>query len=187
MAGWGSSFHDSRTVSADEKKDTPTSGDSYNGPIGELRVGVRISPVSIADVSYLYSFRDSVFSNYVTFHRIGLSYEQRIADRVEVKLQTGYSHLTYAQAPRGILYNPQHTHVAEITTGYERVDGVLEAGLNVSVDIARYLAFELSYKASWLNDLVNESGNFGIRYSDGSVDQVGFTRHIAMGTVVVRY
>jgi hypothetical protein len=174
-------------VSPDEKKDTPTSGDSYNGPIGELRLGVRISPVSIADVAYLYSFRDSVFSNYVTFHRIGLSYEQRIAERVEVKLLTAYSYLTYAQAPRGILYNPNQGHVAEITTGYERVDGVLDAGLSVSVDIARYLAFEFTYKVSWLNDLVNEGGNFGIRYSDGSVDYVGFTRHVAMGTVVVRY
>lgn len=186
LAGWGLSLHDSRQLSAEEQETTPDAAGSYSGPIAEVRLGLRFDPTSIAQLGYTYSFRDSVFSNYAVYHRLSLNGQKRLFGRLDLIGDLSYSYISYAQLPRSYLYNTTQPNLEGLTTGYERVDGMLAFQLSANLDIARYLAAEVSYRLEVLNNGLSGS-DFGIEFADGYVDTIGYTRHIVMASLILRY
>ncbi len=200
LVGWGHSFHEGRSLTALERGEeqaglaTLRANDSYNGPLAEASVGFRFDPTTLVQLAYTYSFRDSLFANYVRFHRIGLSGDKRIAGRVDLSLGVAYSHLIHGQVSAETLGTgagdiPDIDRARGMSTK-DRIDALLEGTLKASVDINRFLAFELAYRMTLLNEMINEGGNFYFSWYRAGVEQrdyVGFSRHWVFGSLVVRY
>ena len=192
LVGWGHSFHAERTVDPQETAETPDANQSFNSVIGEARLSLRFSPNTILQGGYVRDFRDSLFSNFVSYHKFYGNFQQRIASRVDVELDVAYLYLTYAQLPRSYLYNAQSDAVTGLLgAGWDRTDILLVGQMKTTVDITRALGLELLYRMELNNEPFNSDAKFGVRRTeaDGTTieDYLAYNRHFILGSLVVRY
>ncbi len=197
MVGYGNSFHEKHTVAAGATTN-PNENDSFNMAVGEARLSYKFSPNTIVQGGYRYDFADSLFSNYTEYHKINLNFLQRIAGRVDLEFDIGYLYRIYAQLPKAYFEESVDpagsTTLWGLLTGYDRVDMVLRAKFQASVDITRFLAFEAFYEMELNNDpLQPRDSIFGSCLDAacgspaGAVDYVGYKRHIVFANLVLRY
>jgi len=192
MVGWGNSFHDdfvqSDTAENDPNQDfyTPDADSSYNGPIADARVSLKLSPTTIVQGGYSYDFNDSLFTNYVAFHEVYGNFQQRIAQRVDFELDVAYQYLMYSQLPAAYVgADPAVTGIMQ--SGFDRRDQVLKTRATVKVDITRTLAFQALYGIEMNNTLPGaETTAFTLKKGDVQ-DLMAYTRHFVEGSLILRY
>jgi hypothetical protein len=197
LLGYGNSFHEKHKVAADATIN-PNENDSFNMPVGEVRLSFKFSPNTIVQGGYRYDFADSLFSNYTEYHRVNLNFLQRIAGRVDLEADVAFMYRIYAQLPKA--YFQEATDVDAqaslygLTTGYERNDMVLLAKLKATVDITRFLAFEAVYELELNNDPLRDRADIFGACLDANCDKpgvtydyVGYKRHVVFANLVLRY
>lgn len=190
LIGYGNSFHKER---ADETN--AGANDSFNMLIGELRLSLQFNPDSVLQGGYRYDFRDSLFVNFTSYHKLYLNYQQRIAKRLELELDVGYFFLKYSALPRAYLENESSvTGLIGISEAdWARKDQWLVGSIRGTVDITRWLAFEVMYRLELINDPLNSSQRFGscLDYACDDVksgrDYTGYTRHYLLANLIFRY
>jgi hypothetical protein len=197
LLGYGNSFHDKHQVAANATTN-PNENDSFNMPVGEARLSFKFSPNTILQGGYRYDFADSIFSNYTEYHRVNLNLLQRIAGRVDLEVDVAYMYRIYAQLPKAYFQEATDSAVKaslfDVLPGYDRTDMILLAKVKATVDITRFLAFEAVYEMELNNDpLQSRTAIFRSCLDDdcgepgGTVDYVGYKRHVVFANLVLRY
>jgi len=200
LIGYGNSFHETR-----DDETNVAANDSFNMLIGELRITFQFNKNSVLQGGYRYDFRDSLFANYATYHKVYLNYQQRIAKRLQLELDVGYFHVGFAQVPNDYLHGDKfvtglmgvtgnNPNLAEGEDDWVRKDHWVIGQIKGSVDVTRWLAFELAYRMELINEpLLDASRRFGacLEYvcdnQKSGKDYIGYQRHSFFGTFVIRY
>jgi hypothetical protein len=83
LAGYGNGYYDE--------------GENFSGAIGRGEVGYEIGPTSRFRLGYERDFVDSSFSNYASFHRGFLRYNQQFSGFFNVRLEGGLKYYEFAE------------------------------------------------------------------------------------------
>ena len=105
---------------------------------------------------------------------------------MDIIVDLAYYYMMYSQIPSEYLYKAGTEVSGLLGAGWDRTDMIMVGQLTAKVDITRFLALELSYRLEITNDLFNEDAKFGVQVGN-AVDYFAYTRHLVMGTVVLRY
>jgi hypothetical protein len=197
LLGYGNSFHDDHQVAAGTPLN-PNENDDFNMLIGEARVSFKFSDNTVLQGGYQYDFEDSLFTNWVQYHKVYVNFLQRIANRVDLEADVAYLYRIYSQLPRAYFEEATSPQIKStfwgLMTGYERTDVVLAVQLKASVDITRALAFELAYNLELNSDpLLPRESIFGTcvdapcNSANVMRDYVGYQRHAVLGSLILRY
>lgn len=198
MVGYGNSFHSERalptaaelqvvkdSVGATDAQLPTSDNESFNSVIGEARVSMKFTKATILQAGYQLDFNDSLFSNWVSYHKVYGNFQQRIAKRVDFIADVAYLYMTYAQLPAMFAVKP----VVGLLSAFDRTDVILLGQVRAKVDITRWLAFELKYRLEMVNSLNTTTFGTRIQNGDGSLidDYMEYNRHLVLGTLILRY
>ncbi|MBM4372597.1 MAG: outer membrane beta-barrel protein, partial [Deltaproteobacteria bacterium] len=98
MVGYGNSLHAKRDVATGEVTNRGENA-SYNSFLADARVSWRATPSTLLQVGYRHDFRDSLFSNFVTYDRVYANAQQRLFRIWDLNLDVGYEYLQYSALP----------------------------------------------------------------------------------------
>ncbi len=169
LVGWGLSTH--------------ASGDSFNGLLASVGVGVRASENTRLYVGYDRDYNDSFFANFSSYHRGYFSLKQRFGHVLDVSGSFGVRALSY-----GALAKSQPGFaVTGLTTcdgGACRRDTALEGNLTANFELARLMSMNIGY------NLRSVQTNFKIRaggVTGAVLDTGAYTAHELFATLFLRY
>ena len=79
--GYGNGFYDA--------------GDSFSSVLALVELGYQIGPTASAKLGYQRNFDDSPYSNYITFHKVYVGYDQVLINRLILRLGADYAYRQY--------------------------------------------------------------------------------------------
>ena len=183
MAGYGNSFHDTRSVATGETTNKGENG-SYNSFLAEARVSWKATPNTILQLGYKHDFRDSVFANYVQYERVYANAKQRFFGIWDLRFDASFEYLQYAALPYA--YQTTRPDVIAQFGGLVgqrfRNDNAFRVNVGTDVDILRYLKVSLDYHFQMLDT------PFFVQLRDASApDSLGYLSHVITMMLTVRY
>lgn len=183
MAGYGNSFHETRDVATGE---TTNKGEnaSYNSFLAEVRVSWKATPSTILQLGYKHDFRDSVFSNFITYDMAYANATQRFFGIWDIRANVNYQYLQYSALP--FAYQTTRPDVIAQYGGLIgqrfRNDNAIRVNVGTDVDILRYLKLSLDYRFQML-----DTPFFTQLRGAPTTDSLGYLSHVITMMLTVRY
>ncbi|MBM4371100.1 MAG: hypothetical protein FJ098_05575, partial [Deltaproteobacteria bacterium] len=157
---------------------------SYNSFLADARVSWRATPSTLLQVGYRHDFRDSLFSNFVTYDRVYANAQQRLFRIWDLNLDVGYEYLQYSALPYAFRTSrPDAIQQYGGLVGQRfRNDHAVRIVFSTDVDVVRYLKVSAIYSL----DLLSTPFFVQIR-SDAVPDGLSYLTHTATLMLTVRY
>jgi hypothetical protein len=174
MAGWGMSNHDK--------------GESFNGLLANA--GVTISPGEATRIALQYDkdFRDSLFANYSSTHRLSAALRQKFGSLMEMSASFGVAFVQYGLfTPKaGVDVEGVVAAAGSSTSGY-RNDVNLDGALTADFEVSRLIAVNIGYRLRGVQTPFRVLGKAGTASAGKVLDAGSYMAHEMAAGVTLRY